>query len=342
MRITNYKKVLFSNDIPAFIDMLQEMKCDNNTYAEIKRLNNLLKEHINDLGDEVLERDNYRIIPYKHSLTYLFSLYLQSRVDFAEYKVKMLKYNKCYSSFKNERRSDDCWLEDNFSNIILDTLIHLLSDYNSVYNSNDMMDTNGFDNINQIDYILEKSNINIAFKNIHKLIDRESESTGNDFFQKIAESDCLEYFQNSIKESIHASQSYVNSTNSLNKVNIVHIPLFNNTVPSVYIYDINTILVSVSLNNDTIERRLISEFGMYFQYQITHDIRVVPKSFAIKHPILQGMQLQNLYYDLFAYKMLKGTEVEDKDILAQDLKSIPDSLQRLDDYAKYFDILLEE
>lgn len=332
MKLSIYKEDLLKNDIPNFINTLEKMKNDNNTYSEIKRLNIFLKDFIESISDKIIEKDNYRIIPYDYSLTYLFSLYLQSKVDFAEYMVQVMKNDRCYSSFKAARKSYDCTVEDNFAKDILNNLIYLLSDYNLSRNLN----TNGFKDINEIEYVLKKSNINTALVNMHKIISREYE-----FKEKFNDDDFDKIIEKNLKGTYKAYQDFVYSTNSLNKINIVHIPLFNNKVPSMYIYNINTILVSESLDNDSIERRLISEFGMYIQYNITNDIMQIPQSFAYEHPLLQGIALKRLYYDLFAYKMLKDTEIADKDKLVQDLKDKPDSLQRLDEYAKYFDILLD-
>lgn len=345
MRIANYKKILFSNDIPAFINMLQEMKCDNNTYSEIKRLNNLLKERINDLGDEVIERDNYRIIPYKHSLTYFFSLSLQSKVDFAEYMVKMMKYNKCYSSFKKERKSYDCVIEDVLFTQILNSLISLLSDYNLI----PVMETSGFGDIHEIEYIIEKSNINTALKNLDKIIDREEKFKENNINKK--DSNVISFTKhsdNSMEESFKFRQDFVNSTNHLNKINIIHVPLLHNRFPSIYLSDSNTILVSRLIHHDdegdcdSYERVFLSEFGMYVHYKITNDIMKVPESFANEHPSLNGAPLNRLYYDLFASRMLQDTEIEHKDALIEDLKDNPFGLLRFKRDIKYFDILIEE
>lgn len=337
MKLSEYKEALSKNNIPTFINTLKKMKTDNNNYAEIKRLNNFLKDYINNINDEeFIETDMYRIVPYKYSLTYMFSLYLQRAVDTAEYKVNHLKYIRSYSYFKKQRKSDDCILEDNFNKNIIDAMLFILSDYKGI----DVDDTHGFKDTFEIKRTLDESNIDTALKNLGRLIDKENEFKDKNrrFYKESAIEDILEENAKGYNQAIYDE---VNSRNMLNKISIIHIPLFNNAVPSMYIAEINTILVSQCFNNDTIERRLLSEFGMYTSFYMTKDITKSPDSFTYEHTDIKGMTLNNLYFDLFAYRMLKGTKLEHKDTFSNDIKSYPGALERMDNDAKYFDVLLE-
>lgn len=340
MKIANYKDDLLGNDIPRFTAALKRMKTENITYSEIKRLNKFLKDYIENIDDEeLIERNEYRIVPHKYSLVYLFSLYLQRSVDVAEYRVAELKNARCYSSFKRERKSEDCKLEDKFNKEVIGTMLLILSNYKGL----DVPDTHGFKNTFEIKETLDKSHIHTALKNLGRMVDREiqfkSKNAKSNNNRSKDELEALAYEH--IKGYAQSIYDFVNSKNMLNKVSIIHIPLFNDSVPSMYIAEINTILVSQCFNTDTIERRLLSEFGMYMHYCITKDVTKTPGSFAEKHTDLTGMLLNNLYFDLFAYKMMKDTALEEKDAFANSLKFNSEALSHMDRDAKYFDILLE-
>lgn len=127
MKISKYKEGLFSNDLSKFKKSIKELKNENATYGEIKRLNNIIQEHIDNIGKEdIIENDLYRIISSKYALPYLLGLSLQSEVDFAEYRISHLKYVGFYSHFKNEGISDDKRIEGEFKTGILDSILSFL------------------------------------------------------------------------------------------------------------------------------------------------------------------------------------------------------------------------
>ena len=323
MRLSDYKEGLLTNNIPVFINTLEYLKDESVNYSEIRRMNTFLKKYIDNIDkNEIIEKDKYRIIPYKYSLIYLFSLFLQCHVDFAEYKISLLKQNRYYSASKRNRTSDDYVLEDNFNTAILNNIISILSRYDNKIISG----VHGFKDINEINNTLEKSNINIALSNINKLINIENTSSFDT--------------SNFLNRMSHNLSNYVNSENMLNKINIIHIPVFNNDFPSIYINKINTIIVSQTINNDNKERILLREFGMYTCCEISENTLKAPRKFSNQYPFLDDKGRIGLFCDLFAYKMLKGTSLESKETLSQNVKNEPDVLLVLDKDSKYFDTLL--
>ena len=69
MKISKYKEGLFSNDLSKFKKSIKELKNENATYSEIKRLNNIIQEHIDNIGKEdIIENDQKDLCPASPSL----------------------------------------------------------------------------------------------------------------------------------------------------------------------------------------------------------------------------------------------------------------------------------
>lgn len=333
MKISKYKEGLFSNDLSKFKKSIKKLKNENATYGEIKRLNNIIQEHIDNIGKEdIIENDLYRIISSKYALPYLLGLSLQSEVDFAEYRISHLKYVGCYSHFKNEGISDDKRVEGEFKTGILDSILSFLQDYHPYTK-------NGFENIEEIYNVIKNSNLEIALSNLDKLIEKEYKFKDKTPNLEITEENIEEILENNFKGMFQSERDYVNSSNKLSKITILHIPFFNDLFPSIFIPNINTIVVSECFFEEQKERRFLSEFGMYVQYMITKDLSKLPRAFSLSKGETSFEVAQSVFCDLFASRVMIGTPIEDKDILYNEFKKNPFMLSTFKRDMSYFDVL---
>lgn len=199
---------------------------------------------------------------------------------------------------------------------------------------------NGFENIEEIYNVIKNSNLEIALSNLDKLIEKEYKFKDKIPNLEITEENMEEILENNFKGMFQSERDYINSSNKLSKITILHIPFFNDLFPSIFIPNINTIVVSECFFEEQKERRFLSEFGMYVQYMITKDLSKLPRAFSLSNRETSFEVAQSVFCDLFASMIMIGTPIEDKDILYNEFKDKPFMLNTFKRDMSYFDVLL--
>lgn len=340
MNISKYKKGLLSDDPKMFSSTLRELKTDlqreENIYTCLKRINTFLCKTINCIDkNEIIENDVYRVVPLKYSMLYMLTIGLQSEIESTEKQIKHQKYVRTYSYMKQMGINPEKSAEETVINKTIPYILQILDPFTDkkMY---------GYNDICEIEETISKSKLVSALNNISLLKEREMLFQKTSQEKKISTKDA---FQAHLSEmSKHRRESIeLNLGENIfkSKITILHMPLFHKEYPSIYLEKINSVLICEFMKSDIKESRIFAEFGMYVQHTMTGSITKLPDGFVIQNKSADLFTRANLFFDLFAYKVMEGTPLENKHEVKNNLKPFPNAMREFLRDARYFDILVD-
>ncbi|MBQ3422811.1 MAG: hypothetical protein IJH34_14395 [Romboutsia sp.] len=345
MKVSKYKRGLLSENPKEFCNTLKELKSDlqleQNMYGCLKRINKFLCDSIENIdSSEIIENELYRIIPSKYSFIYILAIALQTEIEVAEREIKSQKYNRMYSYTKRIGKNPEKITEIMIMDHIIPYILLIIEPF-----TNEKM--YGYKDIYEIEKLLNDSNLVKALNRVNLLEEQEEklrwekeEEVWKNGIPAIDDFD--KHFSDIAKNKRIMIESSLEDNILKSKITILHVPLFHKINPSIYLSKINSILVAEYMGSDVKESRLLSEFGMYLQHRLTGDMTILPIGFKLVKDISNPMEKANLFFDLFAYKVMEGTSLESKNTMKKQLKLYPSAMKDFLKDASYFDILVND